>query len=93
MRGSCKSCLITIWFSFFGLLNVVSEAPKTVPIARKYDSRRELEEVKTTEQQKEEVNVTNSLKWQLIYGDFLVSYKSPDILDDNALGWQIVKSE
>ena len=44
---------------FFGLFNVVSEAPKTVPIARKYDSRHELEEVKTTEQQKEEVNITN----------------------------------
>lgn len=33
----------------------VSEAPKAAPIARKYDSRHELVEVKTTEQQKEEV--------------------------------------
>ena len=35
----------------------VSEAPKAAPIARKYDSRHELVEVKTTEQQKEEVTL------------------------------------
>lgn len=33
----------------------LSEAPKAAPIARKYDSRHELVEVKTTEQQKEEL--------------------------------------
>ena len=37
------------------LLITVSEAPKAAPIARKYDSRHELEEIKTTEQKKEEV--------------------------------------
>ena len=41
----------------FCFLTAVSEAPKAAPIARKYDSRYELEEVKTTEQQKEDVNV------------------------------------
>jgi len=33
----------------------LSEAPKAAPIARKYDSRHELEEIKTTEQKKEEL--------------------------------------
>ncbi|XP_022787917.1 coronin-7-like [Stylophora pistillata] len=33
----------------------LSEAPKQAPIARKYDSRHELEEVKSVEQQKEEL--------------------------------------
>lgn len=45
----------------------VSEAPKAVPIARKYDSRHELEEVKTTEQQKEEVNLCATYMNQLQY--------------------------
>jgi len=35
----------------------VSEVPKEAPIAKKYDSRHELEEVKSTEQMKEEVCV------------------------------------
>lgn len=39
----------------FFLPSSVSEAPKREPIARKYDSRHELEEVKTTDEQKEEV--------------------------------------
>ena len=40
----------------FGYLTV-SEVPKPAPIARKYDSRHELEEVKSTEQMKEDVSV------------------------------------
>lgn len=35
----------------------MSEVPKEAPIARKYDSRHELEEVKSSEQMKEEVSV------------------------------------
>ena len=35
----------------------MSEVPKEVPIARKYDSRHELEEVKSTEQMKEDVSI------------------------------------
>ena len=35
----------------------MSEVPKEAPIARKYDSRHELEEVKSSEQKKEEVNI------------------------------------
>ena len=35
---------------------IVSEVPKEAPIARKYDSRHELEEVKSIEQQKEDVS-------------------------------------
>jgi len=35
----------------------VSEVPKQAPIARKYDSRHELEEVKSTEQMKEDVSI------------------------------------
>jgi len=35
----------------------VSEVPKEAPIARKYDSRHELEEVKSTEQMKEDVSI------------------------------------
>ena len=35
----------------------MSEAPKAAPIARKYDSRHELEEVKSAEQMKEDVSV------------------------------------
>ena len=46
--------LVTSILTF--VLFSVSEAPKAAPIARKYDSRHELEEVKTTEQQKEEVS-------------------------------------
>jgi len=38
----------------------VSEVPKEAPIARKYDSRHELEEVKSTEQMKEEVSVIHN---------------------------------
>ncbi|PFX34280.1 Coronin-7 [Stylophora pistillata] len=37
------------------ILDLLSEAPKQAPIARKYDSRHELEEVKSVEQQKEEL--------------------------------------
>lgn len=37
------------------VMKSLSEAPKAAPIARKYDSRYELEEVKTTEQQKEDL--------------------------------------
>lgn len=45
----------------------MSEAPKAAPIARKYDSRYELEEVKTTEQQKEDVNVSIPLiDWLIV---------------------------
>lgn len=33
----------------------MSEAPKREPIARKYDSRHELDDAKTTDEQKEEV--------------------------------------
>lgn len=36
-------------------MKALSEAPKPAPIARKYDSRHELEEVKSIEQQKEEL--------------------------------------
>ena len=39
----------------------MSEAPKEAPIARKYDSRHELEEVKSTEQMKEEVSILPSI--------------------------------
>lgn len=39
----------------------VSEVPKETPIARKYDSRHELEEVKSTEQMKEEVSALPSI--------------------------------
>lgn len=35
----------------------MSEVPKEAPIARKYDSRHELEEVKSTEQIKEDVSI------------------------------------
>lgn len=40
---------------FLSLSVIVSGAPKQAPIARKYDSRHELEEVKSVEQQKEEL--------------------------------------
>lgn len=38
----------------------MSEVPKEAPVARKYDSRYELEEVKSTEQKKEEVNIIHN---------------------------------
>lgn len=38
----------------------MSEVPKEAPIARKYDSRHELEEVKSDEQKKEEVNIIHN---------------------------------
>lgn len=61
-------------FKLFGYLTV-SEVPKEAPIARKYDSRHELEEVKSSEQMKEEVSVLhlticNWRNWCL-HADFL----------------------
>ena len=44
----------------------MSDAPKEAPIARKYDSRHELEEVKSTEQMKEEVGVLDSKYMHLV---------------------------
>jgi len=38
----------------------VSEVPKEAPIAKKYDSRHELEEVKSTEQMKEDVSLIHN---------------------------------
>lgn len=67
---------ICIRFKLFGYLTV-SEVPKEAPIARKYDSRHELEEVKSSEQMKEEVSVLhlticNWRNWCL-HADFYTS--------------------
>ena len=47
----------------------MSEAPKTEPIPRKYDSRQELVEAKTTDQQKEEVG-KDVMKFLLLISAF-----------------------
>lgn len=65
-----------LWYDYLS----VSEVPKEAPTARKYDSRYELEEVKSTEQMKEDVSVIHNTlrlnKWishfiHLPLGNFL----------------------